>query len=406
MPTLLRDLAAQVAEACASPRYSRLKALWTRHNRLEKVDKIPVSVHLHRGYTATWRELIPPEQLQSVEPLARNLELQLRQKLFRHREIPDDDVLLPTLWLEPVRPEGEERLWGVPLRRAVPSDPKGAYTFLPIVRDEADLAQLHPPRFEIDLPATGRLLERAQGMVGGRLPVKLWTDQIRESPGERLIDFLGWDGFLYGLVERPALIHAMMEFLTEGMRHYQQDRERQGAVDAEASWLWRVHYEALPPDEPLDRLRSCWGYIAAQATGTISPAMYAEFIHPYNLRMVELFGPARIYYHGCEDLTPKLDIIATLPGLRRFDVGAWTDLAACVEKFERRVVLEVQVHPGDTLLVHDPAEMRRTLERIVSIAGDCIYDINLSDIETVNGNPRVLGEWARLAQAVVTAQGR
>jgi hypothetical protein len=402
MSSLLQDLAAQVVEACASPRYARLKTLWTRHNRLEKVEKIPVSVHLHRGYTATWRELIPPEQLHSEEPLARTLELQLRQKLFRHQMIPDDDVLLPTLWLDPVRPEGEGRLWGMPLRRAVPADPTGAYTFLPIVEDEADLARLQYPRYESDAPATRRLVDRARDLVGDRLPVKLWTDQIRESPGERIIDFLGWDGFLYGLVERPALIHAMMNFLTEGMCHYQCDRERQGAVDAEVSWLWRVHYEDLPPEEPPDRLRSCWAYIAAQTTGTISPAMYAEFIHPYNVRMVELFGPQRIYYHGCEDLTPKLDIIATLPGLRRFDVGAWTDLAACVQKFERRVVLEVQVHPGDTLLVHDLADMRKTLERIVSLAGECIFDINLSDVETVNGNPQVLGEWARLAQAVVT----
>jgi len=244
-------------------------------------------------------------------------------------------------------------------------------------------------------------VERARDFVGDRLPVKLWTDQVRESPGERIIDFLGWDGFLSGLVERPKLVHAMMEFLTEGMRHYQLDRERHGAVDAEASWLWRVHYEDLPPKDSPDRLRSCWAYIAAQASGTISPSMYAEFIHPYNVRMVDLFGPHRIYYHGCEDLTRKLDIIDTLPGLRRFDVGAWTDLAACVQKFERRVVLEVQVHPGETLLVHDPADMRKALERIVAIARDCIFDINLSDVETVNGNPKALGDWARLAQDVV-----
>ena len=401
MTTVLRDLAQQVAEACASPRYAHLKAMWTRHNRLEKVEKIPVSVHLHRGYTSTWREVIPSAQLQLEDPLARNLELQLRQKLFRHREIPDDDVLLPTLWLDPVRPAGEDHLWGVPLRRAIPSDPKGAYTFLPIVRDEADLARLQYPRYEIDAPATRRLVDRARELVGDLLPVKLWTDQVRESPGERIIDFLGWDGFLYGLVEHPHLIHAMMEFLTEGMTRYQGDRERQGAVDAEASWLWRVHYEELPAGESPHLLRSCWAYIAAQATGTISPTMYEEFIHPYNVRMVGLFGPQRIYYHGCEDLTPKPDIIATLPGLRRFDVGAWTDLAACLRKFERRVVFEVQVHPGEILLVHDPAEMRKTLECIVSLAGDCILDINLSDVETVNGNPNILGEWARLAQEVV-----
>jgi hypothetical protein len=81
MSSVLRELVDQVVEACASPRYAQLKALWTRHNRLEKVEKIPVSVHLHmqRGFTPIWRELIPPEQLQSADALARNLELQMRQ---------------------------------------------------------------------------------------------------------------------------------------------------------------------------------------------------------------------------------------------------------------------------------------------------------------------------------------
>ena len=218
MSSVLRELVDQVVEACASPRYAQLKSLWTRHNRLEKVEKIPVSVHLHvhRGLTPVWRELTPPEQLQSANGLARNLELQLRQKLFRHRMIPDDEVLLPTLWLEPVRPAGGGPLWGVPLRRAVPSETGGAYAFLPIVENEADLARLQYPRYEIDSPATQRLVEQARELVDDRLPIKLWTDQVRESPGERIIDFLGWEGFLYGLVERPALIHAMMNFLTEG----------------------------------------------------------------------------------------------------------------------------------------------------------------------------------------------
>ena len=47
MSSVLRELVDQVVEACASPRYAQLKALWTRHNRLEKVEKIdPPSVRV------------------------------------------------------------------------------------------------------------------------------------------------------------------------------------------------------------------------------------------------------------------------------------------------------------------------------------------------------------------------
>ncbi len=34
----------------------------------------------------------------------------------------------------------------------------------------------------------------------------------------------------------------------------------------------------------------------------------------------------------------------------------------------------------------------------MEIAGDCVIDINLGDVETVRGDPSVLTNWARLAQ--------
>lgn len=402
MSEIIQNLVEEVCEACSDSRYRRLKSMWTRHNRLEKVEKVPVSVHLHRGHTQTWKELIPPEQIESQDPLERDVELQLRQKLFRYRHIPDDDVLLPTIWLDPVRPAQAGPLWGVELERVRPDDPRGAYTFRPIVRQEADLARLHFPEYDVDDKTTAILVERARELVDDALPVKLWTDEVGQSPGELLPQFLGWEGFLYALTEHPNLVHKLMDFLTRGIIHYQCDREAKGAVDAESSWWYRVHYEELPPDEPANRLSSCWAYIAAQPTGIISPAMYTEFVHPYNERIVGLFGRERVYYHGCEDLTAKIDIISTLPGLRRFDVSAWTDLPTAVDKLGQRVVLEVQVHPGDTILTGNSDDMRRAIERIMAVAGDCIIDINLSDVETVNGNPAILTTWATIAQDVVT----
>ncbi len=401
MSAIINQLVAEVLAAAADPKYARLKDMWTRHNRLRKVGPLPVSVHLHRGYTETWKELIPPAELVSSDPLARDVELQLRQKLFRHYHLPDDEVLLPTIWLDPVRPAGgPDRLWGVPLEHVDTHDPKGAYAFQPAVRDEADLARLRYPAYEIDADKTDELVTRVRELMDDRLPVKLSANELSAVPGEDLVKFLGWENYLFYFIEKPAFVHRLMDFLTEGFLAYQQDREAKGGVEAEDTWKFRTHYEELGPDEPPDRLRSCWLYVAAQSTGTISPAMYAEFVQPYNERLVGLYGEWRIYYHGCEDLTPKLDIIAKLPGLRRFDVSAWTDLAACVRKFERRVVLEVQVHPGKTILEEDPAEWRRELRRLVDLAGDCVADLNLADVQTVKGDRTLLGRWAQMARDV------
>jgi len=395
---VIRALAEEVAEACADPRYARLKSLWTRHNRLEKVEKIPVAVFLHRGYTETWKELVPPEELVSVDQLERDVELQLRQKLFRHRRIPDDFVLLPTVWIEAVRPAAPDRLWGVALPHVSVDDPRGAYTFEPVIREEADLARLRYPSYQWDREATARRIERARDLVGDLLPVKVLSEELRGNMGEQLVEFLGWEGFLYGFAERPRLVHRLMDFLTEGFVRYHQDREAQGVVDAEESWWFRIHYEELPPDLPPNTLRACWIYITAQTTGGISPAMYEEFIQPYNERLARIFGENRVYYHGCEDLTRKIDVIRRLPNLRRFHVSPWTDLRVAAEKLGDGMVLETHCNPATTTLSLDRGQMRREIKHIVDVAGDRIVDVNLSDIQTVGGNPEILTAWAQIAQ--------
>ncbi len=103
VPGHLLDLSERVVEAAADPRYVTLKDMWTRHNRLEKVAKTPVYVCLKRGTEAnanpvTWSELIPYETRISTDPLELDIEVQLRQKLYKHDHIPDDEVLVPTIW--------------------------------------------------------------------------------------------------------------------------------------------------------------------------------------------------------------------------------------------------------------------------------------------------------------------
>jgi hypothetical protein len=183
------------------------------------------------------------------------------------------------------------------------------------------------------------------------------------------------------------------------MLNYHRSMEAAGMVNAEPSWHFRVHYDNLPTGMPINRLSSCWIYVTAQTTGGISPAMYEEFIQPYNERIAELFGTNKAYYHGCEDLGPKLDIIRRLPNLRRFHVSPWTDLRTAAAKFGDTMVLETHVNPATTTLSLNPERMRAEIRTIIDIAGDLCIDINLSDVQTVSGDPRILTEWARIAQA-------
>jgi len=433
-PAHIQALVERVEEATSDPKYAERKRMWTRHNRMEKVEKVPVNVHFHRGYRPIWRELIPPESLVSEEPLEQAVELELRQKLYKHEHVPDDDIILPTVWISPVRPgfaaeastyaalgyassgssgsssvhdtEGgeEERaahLWGMPLRRRQ-TGVGGAYIVEPVVARDTDLAKLRRPRYAVDEEATRERRERVVELVGGRLPVKVTSDEIRESPSEWMVAFMGIEAVLYGLIDRPDFIHRVMEFVTESAIAYHGEREAAGAVDPEETWGFRTHYEEFAPEVDVRSLQYAWGYVSAQSLCSISPAMFEEFLQPYHARIAETRGPGRVYYHGCEDLTAKIPIIRNLPNLRRFHVSAWTDLEEAVKQLGTDFVMEVCVHTPDTLGVHTPDQMRAALERIMSVAGDCIIDINITDPETLFGREDTFTTWAQIAQEVTS----
>jgi hypothetical protein len=163
-----------------------------------------------------------------------------------------------------------------------------------------------------------------------------------------------------------------------------------------------VHCAYIPPDfEPAEpRLRHEWAYISAQTSSGLSPAMFAEFVHPYNVRLARYFPNQTVYYHGCEKLDHKLDVLATLPNLRRFHVSPWSSVEAAREKFRGNVVLEVHAHPGRVFFGCSPREMKQEVQRLVRAAGGVPLDINLSDIHSVNDDPRLLTRWAEAAQEV------
>ena len=130
---------------------------------------------------------------------------------------------------------------------------------------------------------------------------------------------------------------------------------------------------------------------------SLSPAMYEEFIQPYNARLAAIFN--RVYYHGCEDLTQKIPIIRQLPNLRIFHVSPWTNLEVAVEQLGQEFVLETHVHPTDTLYTHTPAQIREELKRIMEIADGCSIAI-CCEIHSVGRDPSGVTTWAQIARDV------
>lgn len=391
---VLVDLAQQVLETSLSKEHLHRRDLWVQFHAMRPPRPL---VH-YAMYNSVWeREIASPDQFQHRTGLARLIEVQLRAKLWKAQHIPDDEPLLPTIWLATPHPPGEDRLWGVSLP-VVRTAERGAYKPVPPIQQEADLEKLHYPPYEEVPSLKNELLEEARELTGGLLPIKFHGDELHYGPFEWAVRLRGMDNLLYDVIDRPAFVHRLMHFITEGMVCYHRAREEAGAVDAEASWAIHMVYDAVPPGKQ-NLLSGCWAYIHAQSAASLSPRMYAEFVHPYNTRLAMLFG--KVYYHGCEDLSAKASIIRELPNLRLFHVSPWTPVEPVVQVLGDQFALEVHSHPTKVLFEFSEQEMVEELRSRHKAAKGTVHVLKLCDVETVGDRWERLRTWTECAREVV-----
>ena len=97
----------------------------------------------------------------------------------------------------------------------------------------------------------------------------------------------------------------------------------------------------------------------------LSPAMYREFVFPYEQK-VSTYQHGISYWHSCGDTAKILCDVKKLFGLQMFDVSAfisdWDTVAA--ELAGTGIAAEVRMHPVRDVLFAEPAHIREKLKRM------------------------------------------
>ncbi len=404
---VLRELAQQVKAAANHPKYAERIRLWTDHNSLRHTRPL-VLVNCGR-YAAYEYEIV---RYQCSDPLYRDLEFQLRHKLFKDW-IDDDSVLQP--WVS-VRAAFSDPGWGIQSGHTPSTAGKGgAYKLAaePAVTPEDVIEQkMRKPRHVIDEPATRRKLERAREALGDILPVH--QDRSPRYLGfaadlsTTLGQFRGIERLMMDMYDHPEWLHQLLTFLRDGILNVQTEAELASDFSALSQ-----HNQAEPyahetvrpaPGETSVARKQLWGFFAAQEYALISPAMHEEFLFRYQLPIMEQFG--LVAYGCCEDLTRKIDMLRQLKNLRRIAVTPWADVATCARQIEDQYVLSWRPNPAPMVCNgFDPDRVRKTLRVGLAACEGCHADILLKDIQTVEGDPDRLRAWARLAREII-ASGR
>lgn len=275
------------------------------------------------------------------EYAAEIIEFQLLQKIFKFRHIPEDIPLstaihsnLGLCWMYRTGVLGETYLI---------EESTGAFVPQPIIKSEADLDRLNIPKYEYDRDLHNRRVSIFQDILEGAFPVV--DDNLPSgigAPFSTANNLRGVLEILEDMVERPLLVHRLMDFIAQSTLEY--NRQKRDALGG-------IRMATFGCDEV-----SC---------DMLSPAAYEEFILPYELRVAE--ETDSIYYHSCGNLTPLFRKIVTIPHIQRVHVSPWSRLSVAIEECAGKVVLEKHLHPSVDLDALSPQEIRAQVKEVTDL---------------------------------------
>jgi len=400
---ILRELGRRVAEIGNRPEQRKKAEMWRRHNDLK--PERPLVLIFPEG---AWRELLPESELKTTDPLARGLEWDLRTRIYYDEHLPDDNVIEPVIacWAT-VRSSG----WGVDAMRVAPADPTGAVHFEPVIVEERDLEKIRIPEVEVDKEATERQYALMCEIFDGILQVE---KRARAFNGFAIMDqFATWRGLdqlFIDLVDRPQWVHQAMEILYRGMVACHEAMMASGMVTLNNRNHYTgsggTGYTSQLPADGFDgvhvRSRDLWGMATTQIFSEVSPEMHEEFALSYERRYLERFGLN--CYGCCEPLHNKLDLVASIPRLRRISISPWADVMKSAAFLGDRYIFSWKPNPaivaGDAW---DPAYVRRYIRETITATKGCVLEMILKDTHTCRNDPRRLWEWVRIARAEAEA---
>jgi len=398
---ILRDLARRVREIAEEPVMAERRDRWLRHNSL--AGDRPMILAETGGVLD---ELIPTEILACTSRRARSIERGLRNTIFVHEHVNDDSVVEPYVncnWQVHISNYGVESE-----KQHGDNDGRlGSYRWDPPIKDlSADFDKLHPRKCSVDREATARSQAMLEEIFDGILSVRLrggywWTMGLTWSA----IDLIGLEGLMMAMYDDPDGLHRLMAFLrddhigviewfeAEGLLHLNNENDYIGSGS--------LGYSTELPQPDFDgsavRLKDLWGLSESQETVGVSPQMFAEFIFPYQLPVIERFGLS--YYGCCEPVHARWETIKRIPNLRKVSVSPWCDQRIMAQACGNRYIFCRKPNPEMVSKEwFDEAAIRKDIRTTLDIAKGCHVELVMKDVHTVANRPERLGRWVQIAR--------
>ena len=397
---VLRTLAKQYAEYASLPAQKEKKELWLSLNRgqmqrpMLMIDQIP------------WNEMDVDGSLvcQVSDPYWRWVETALRQTLYKWERMPADMVLDPYITLaRPIENSG----FGVAIHNETKvydeSSAVRGMAFENQFENMEDVEKIQIPVVRLNKEAEAQIIAEAEDLFAGIIPFKMVGHTLHLGVWDLITQWMGVENCYIELMDRPEMMHAIMEKLTVGTIATIEQMNEQGLFDCYTHLCHCSHtycddlpHDDCDPDNPTSQ--NVWAFGLAQLFSSVSPKITEEFEVPYMQRIFPYFGA--IYYGCCDRLDDRLDVISKMPKIRKISCSPWSDRENFARNLPKQYIMSNKPNPAlvakDTM---DEEEIRADIRRTVKAARDngVGLELILKDISTVRYEPQRLWTWSRIA---------
>ncbi len=409
MPTrndvrVVRELADSVAKIAALPVQEEKRVLWRKLNARRPARPMVMIDQV------CWNEMALGDELtlRCDDPECRGYELPLRRTLYQWRHFPVDMVVEP--FIRVPKAIGNTG-FGIRVREETavtdPTNSVVGHKFVNQFQAEDDILRIQMPRISHDQAETDRRLAVAHELFDGLLEVRAWGADPYLSLWDPISSWMGVEGALFGLADRPEFMHRLVGRLTDAYMTMLDQLEDQGLLSGPQSLIHctGAYTDELPApgyDPAKPRTKDMWVFGLAQMFSTVSPAMFKEFEVDYASRICARFG--LVYYGCCDPLDLKMNEVRLIPRVRKVSMSPWVDEERGAAEIRGGYVYSRK--PSPALLATGTFDAGRVREdllatRRVCEKHGCPLELILKDISTVCYQPERLFEWARVAMQVV-----
>lgn len=347
--------------------------------------------------------------LRCENPVLRGVEWHLRSTIFKAKHLPADMLVSPYVPVyKCVRFAGigvsvDERTIAQQGRDTIRS-----HEYHDQLATEADIDRIHNDVVTYDRDETMRQYQLVGDAIGDILPVRLkGFEYASTGTWDAIAMYRGVSNLLIDLAERPDFMHRLVRKLHDVKWDSIRQIQELGLFDNDPQSLHCTPILASDlPGREFDgehvQLKNVWGRAVAQIFASVSGPMHEEFDIAYIREPMSRCG--LVYYGCCEPLDKKMDIVQTIPNLRKVSITPWADVNVAAEAIGGKYVLSSKPNPASVAVDRlDRNQLRKEIKTILDACrrNGCACDLVLKDISTCNGRPQNIFEWEQVVMEMV-----